>query len=409
MITKFVEVDFAQPLEPIYVDSHYNQLNILVRWGYLPLGIVRFPCQANACLFSAELLHREILQNFSWKLWELTVNGRLNAINDKSDLPAISVIVCTRDRAISLDRCLQKLAQLDYPIYEVIVVDNGSQDPVVAEIVKKHGFRYVCEETPGLDWARNRGCQEASYDIVAYIDDDALATPGWLRGIAYGFQDPQVMGLTGLVLPAELETDAQHTFEDYGGMSKGFSSFTIFKSRLNSRKLFWASSWGVGANMAFRRELFDQLGGFDVALDVGTPTNGGGDIEFFYRLVAAGYALRYEPAAVAYHVHRRDEETLKRQIYNNGRGFVAYLLTIIRNEPNKRFAVLYFALRWWFWEWLIKQTVRAFRRKDTKWALGLVLAELRGSLSALGAYYKSQKMVKAIKAKDLRDAVYQIG
>jgi hypothetical protein len=106
--------------------------------------------------------------------------------------------------------------------------------------------------------------------------------------------------------------------------------------------------------MAFRRTLFAAVGDFDVALDVGTPASGGGDIEFLYRAVSAGYVLRYEPAAMVRHVHRRDDASLQRQVYNNGRGFAAYLFTAARDHPQRRAAVLRFALRRWVWGWLLR-------------------------------------------------------
>lgn len=402
MLIKLVEVDFAQPLQPIYVDARYSQLSVIVRWGYLPLGMLRLQCQSNSRTFRVEQLQREILHTFGWQLWEHRVAGTLNQLNESTDdqtLPPISVVVCTRDRALSLERCLANLKQLDYPTCEVVVVDNCSSDTAVAHVVTRSGFHYVREDIPGLDWARNRGTKEAKYDIIAYIDDDALATPGWLRGVAYGFENSEVMAVTGMVLPAEIETPAQNDFEGYGGMGKGFEGYTIYRDELGTQDLFWASNWGVGANMAFRRSLFEQVGDFDIALDVGTPTNGGGDIEFFYRTVAAGYALRYEPAAMVYHVHRRDDSSLKRQIYDNGRAFPAYLLTIARNEPNKRLAVLWFGLRRWMWGWVLRQLISSLIRRD-KWTLRFAMTELRGSFTALQAYRKSQKVALQLRTVD---------
>jgi GT2 family glycosyltransferase len=219
--------------------------------------------------------------------------------------------------------------------------------------------------------------------------------------VAQGFEDPEVMVVTGLVLSAEIETPAQSDFERYGGMSKGFVNKTIRRDELSDQALFWSSTWGVGTNMAFRRTLFEAIGDFDVALDVGTPASGAGDIEFFYRTVAAGYTLRYEPAAMVRHVHRRDDASLKRQIYNNGRSFAAYLLTIARNQPRRRVAVLRFALRWWVWDWLLRRLLSSLIRRD-RWTFRFALAELWGSCSALWAYRESQKVaVRQLKAQRL--------
>jgi glycosyltransferase involved in cell wall biosynthesis len=400
VLTKLAEIDLKKPLQPIYVDARYSQLSVVVCWGYLPLGMMHFQCHSASRTISVEQLQSEALQTVGWQIWEQAVAGTLDKLNENTDRsrPPISVVVCTRDRPLSLEHCLQALAQLDYPAYEVVVVDNCSRDATVAQAVARSGFRCVREDTPGLDWARNRGIKETKYDIVAFIDDDALAAPGWLRGVAHGFEDPEAMVVTGMALPAEIETPAQGDFERYGGMSKGFVGQTIRRDELNDQALFWASSWGVGTNMAFRRALFEAIGGFDVTLDVGTPIGGAGDIEFFYRTVAAGYTLRYEPAAMVRHVHRRDSASLQRQVYYNGRSFTAYLLTIGRNEPGKRAAILQFALRRWVWDWLLRRLISGLIKRD-RWTLRFALTELWGSCSALEAYRKSQKRAWQPKAK----------
>jgi glycosyltransferase involved in cell wall biosynthesis len=392
MLLKFAEIDLLKPLEPIYVDKRYNWLSLLVCWGYLPLGMVRLQCHPNMHTFSVEQLKGEILQAFGWKLWEEALAGNLNRLETRSNqvLPAISVVVCTRDRPLSLEHCLQTLSNLDYPTYEVVVVDNCSTNRIVTQVVERSGFRYVREDCLGLNWARNLGIKETKHDIIAYLDDDALATRGWLRGLAQGFEDPGVMAVTGMVMPKEVETPAQMDFERYGGMSKGFASYTIRYNELSPKDLFRSYNWGVGANMAFRRSLFETIGEFDIALDVGTPARGAGDLEFFFRTVAAGYTLRYEPAAMVRHVHRRDKVALTRQIYNNGRSFAIYLLTIARKQPSKRPAVLWFMLRWWIWHWLLRRLIGSLIRRDW-WTFRFAFTELSGSSTALWSYRQCKR------------------
>jgi glycosyltransferase involved in cell wall biosynthesis len=401
VLTKLAEIDLRKPLQPIYVDARYGQLSVVVCWGYLPLGTMHFQCHSASRTISVEQLQSEALQTVGWQIWKQAVAGTLDKLNENTEQswPPISVVVCTRDRPLSLERCLQALAQLDYPAYEVVVIDNCSRDATVAQVVARSGFRCVREDTPGLDWARNRGVEEAEHDIVAFIDDDALAAPGWLRGVAQGFEDPEIMAVTGMALPAEIETPAQGNFERYGGMSKGFVGQTIRRDELNDQALFWASRWGVGTNIAFRRTLFEAIGGFDVALDVGTPTGGAGDIEFFYRTVAAGHILRYEPAAMVRHVHRRESASLQRQIYNNGRSFTAYLLTVARDHPRRRAAILRFALRRWVWGWLLRRLISSLIKRD-RWTFRFALTELWGSCSAPWAYRKSQNVaLQQLKAR----------
>ena len=111
-----------------------------------------------------------------------------------------------------------------------------------------------------------------------------------------GFGSPDVHAVTGLVLPAELETAAQMMFEDvYGGMSKGF----LMRLHVQGgRRPVYRPEWiGVGCNMAFRRDPLLDAGGFDPALDVGTPTGGGGDLDAFQRVLESGAAIVYRPDA----------------------------------------------------------------------------------------------------------------
>jgi glycosyltransferase involved in cell wall biosynthesis len=352
---------------------------------------------------SAQWLHSQVVNDFGWQVWQHYLTHTLEDHNraNEAELLPISVVICTRDRALSLERTLQSLACQDYPNFEVVVVDNCSRDKEVKQVIEKSGFRYAYQEHPGLDWARNLGIQEARHAIVAFIDDDALATPGWLRGLAHGFSDREVMAVTGLVLPAELESPAQIDFESYGGMGKGFASFTIRKEQVPGQAILWASAWGVGTNMAFRKALFDAIGKFNVALDVGTPTGGGGDIEFFFRCVAAGYTLRYEPAALVRHVHRRDAASLDRQVYYNGRSFPAYLMTIAGNNPEFRLMALRFGLRQWLWGWLIKRWITGKMQGDYLTA-HFAGVELRGALSSLGAYRRSRRSV-SIDRNDFKE------
>jgi glycosyltransferase involved in cell wall biosynthesis len=391
MLIQHVQIELSKPIEPIYVDYRYQRLFALVCWRGLPLGMLFLQCHPELRTFSAQQLQHEITKQFGWSMWEQMVTGALDRLEPRPGrvLPPISVVVCTRDRALSLKNTLASLAELDYPEYEVVVVDNCSREDATARAVQQSGFRYVREDRPGLDWARNRGVQEARFDIIAFIDDDAVAMPSWLRGIAYGFEDATVDVVTGMVLAAEIETAAQNDFEHYGGMSKGFIPYTIRRNEISGRDLFRSSNWGVGANMAFRRSVFKAIGGFDIALDVGTATCGGGDIEFFYRAVAAGHALRYEPAATIRHTHRRDHASLRRQIYNNGRSFAAYLMTVARNEPRRRRAVLWFGLRWWLWQWLIRRILVSVAQRDW-WTLRIALVELWGACSAPKAYRMAQ-------------------
>ena len=200
------------------------------------------------------------------------------------------------------------------------------------------------------------------------------------------------MAVTGLVTPMKLDTDAQRYFEDvYGGMGKGFQPRWVRRDRLPLGGVLWSSGFGVGANMAFRRAVFDSTGPFDPALDVGTATRGGGDIEFFHRVVAMGHTLVYEPSAIVWHEHRKDWAALKRQLADNGCGFACYLMACARNATVDRGQILRFALFDWGVAWLLRRLIRPRAHQR-----GMVLAEIGGALKAVSAYRRARQAAEAL-------------
>ena len=295
----------------------------------------------------------------------------------------ISVVVCTRDRSAALARCLASLARLDPSPHEVVVVDNAPSDGETARVVAATPFRYVREDSPGLDRARNRGIAEARHELIAFTDDDVEADPGWLRALAVPFADPAVAGVTGRVLPASLEMPAERLFQSYGnGMDKGESPRRFDPALLKPADLLRAQAVGVGANMAFRRQALAAAGGFDPDLDAGTPAAGAGDLDLFHRLLAAGFVLRYEPAAVVHHHHRRTMAELRRQLRDNGRSYVFYLRKVWRRRTVPRPAVARFAAGWA--AWLAGRLVRGLLGRH-RLPVGLLWAELAGAFTAFSS------------------------
>ena len=124
------------------------------------------------------------------------------------------------------------------------------------------------------------------------------------------------------------------------------------------KQLLWASNFGIGANMAFRKEVFDQIGRFDTSLDVGTPSHGAGDVEMFHRLVTQGHVFVYEPSMLVWHYHRREEKALQRQIRDNGRSFGCYLISCFRKKTVSRYSIIQFLLMEWFGKWNLRNLIR---------------------------------------------------
>jgi glycosyltransferase involved in cell wall biosynthesis len=310
---------------------------------------------------------------------------------------AVTVAVCTRNRAAHLSECLDAIAALDYPadLLDVLVVDNAPDDDSTRAVVARYPpFRYVREPRPGLDWARNRAIIEARGDIVAYTDDDVSVDTRWVRAIAAAFEEePHAMCVTGLVVPDEIDTDAQRLFEIYGGFGRGYSRWVyrvdVDAGERAANSYGGTGRFGTGANMAFRRAFFLREGLFDPALDVGTPANGGGDLEMFFRVLAAGHALVYEPSALVRHRHRREYAALRTQITNNGIGFYAYLARTAQAYPAARADVVRLGV-WWLWWWNIRRLLVSMVRRP-ELPRDLMIAELKGSLLGVRRYGRSRR------------------
>ena len=254
--------------------------------------------------------------------------------------PFISVVVCTRDRPEQIKKCLSRLAGQQYPRYEVVVVDNAPTSDALRKVVEGQPgggaeFRYCVEPRPGLSWARNAGIAAAASDVIAFLDDDDEPDEHWLAGVAAGFAGGERVGcVSGVVLPARLDNAVENLFEEIGGHSKGrgFVKETFSKSGPQS-PLWPLPPFGVGANMAFRREALDRIGGFDVALGAGTPTGGGEDTLAITLVMLCGYEVAYEPVALMWHHHRQDMASLNKQLHGYSVGLTAFYAALLRQRP----------------------------------------------------------------------------
>lgn len=252
---------------------------------------------------------------------------------DAATMP-ITVVVCTHERPALLHDALASIVALDYPDVEIVVVDNAPRTSETRDLVDVlfPTVRYVREDRVGLSWARNAGVAAASHEIVAFTDDDVIADPLWLRGVAAGFaRADDIACVTGLVPSGELRNAVQQYFDGrvhWARLTRG-RTFRLSEPPADLPMFpFCVGEYGTGANFAIRRDTVLGLGGFDTALGAGTETKGGEDLDMFVRVIFAGGAIAVEPAAIIWHRHRSDLDALRAQALGYGRGLGAWLLTL---------------------------------------------------------------------------------
>lgn len=218
----------------------------------------------------------------------------------------ITVIVCTYNRCKSLPTTLDSIARqrFEEPVeWEVLVVDNNSNDQtrqVVEEFSRRYTgrFRYLFEPRQGLSQARNAGIEAARGDILAFTDDDVTFEPGWLQSLTSDLETGEWAGAGGRIL--RRWTCAVPKWLSFQGPYErmSFPIFTFDKGEAQGQ----LDDFAAGANMAYRKEVFQKYGTFRT--DLGRRGNvllAGEEVEFARRLRSAGERLRYEPLAVVYH------------------------------------------------------------------------------------------------------------
>jgi O-antigen biosynthesis protein len=227
--------------------------------------------------------------------------------------PRVSVIVCTHNGGAALAECLEGITSLDYPDYEVIVVDDGSSD-ATGEIARRFAVRLIQTENRGLGAARNRGLAEANARIVAYIDDDATPDPHWLRYLVGTLLSTPHVGVGGPNIPP----GGQGAVADAVAHAPGGPTHVLLTDR--------DAEHIPGCNMAFWRAPLIDAGGFDPRFRVA-----GDDVDICWRLHECGWTLGYSPSAVVW--HRRRESV--RGFFRQQRGYGNAEALLERAWPEK--------------------------------------------------------------------------
>ncbi len=406
---KTLDVELAPPpTADLPVAARYRAARVLVRWFGVPVGTVSVPIVAGHVRLSdlAAAISRDLPRHVGpeWVRRALSAGVDPNAATlmalrpppPRHAAPTLSLVICTRDRPDDLALCLAAVAQLNPPPLEVVIVDNAPRTDATARLVQDSypQFKYILEKTPGLDHARNRGIRECSGEVVAFTDDDVIVDPSWIGAVGRAFAEDPALGLvTGLIEPYELETPAQALFEAYGGFGRGYQRQYLQSAAGTPLpwSLIGAGQLGAGANMAIRRVVFETTGFFDPALDVGTPTRGGGDHEMFHRVIKSGWLCLYEPAALVRHRHRRTLPELERLLYDYGHATRCFFERVRLNFPEDQ-PGLRRLQKWWWKHWAWKR-LREAVQIPTVFPPRLVRAEIRGYREGAGGYERARRQI----------------
>ncbi len=218
--------------------------------------------------------------------------------------PFISVVICTYQRPSFLRKCLGSVLSETYDPYEVIVVGQGPDQTskrVVEEFLETSPkLQYLHSETVGLSPARNMGCHRARGEVIAFIDDDAVASPQWLEGYAEIFQQTSpIPGMVGGRIDPVWETPKPRWYPSEREFLLGLYNIG------DEVRPFPETDLPVGANFAILRKAIDGQAGFDERLGFNIKRKhsmiAGEDSLVALRVKDAGYQIYYQPKAKVYH------------------------------------------------------------------------------------------------------------
>ena len=249
-------------------------------------------------------------------VWRLTLgrdhernwDAAAACVTDAS-LPSVSVVVPVRDGERTIAACLDALLAQEYPgRVEVIVVDNGSTDGT-SDLARSRPVVLVHEPRQGRAIARNAGIARSTGEIVAFVDADCVAEPGWLTMLVEPFADAGVGGVGGEIHSVPPVTAVQVYLDR---KEAGRQQYCVQGGRRKRHGFL------ITANAAYRRSVLSEVGGFDPSFITAE------DVDLGWRVRHAGHTLAYAPDAIVRHWLRETIRDLFRQRYGYGYGRVLF-------------------------------------------------------------------------------------
>ncbi|MFH1369299.1 MAG: glycosyltransferase [Elusimicrobiota bacterium] len=227
----------------------------------------------------------------------------------------ISVIIPAHNAEKTIIKCAESLMGLDYPDYEVIIVNDGSTDGTAAALKDFEGserLKVLNQEKSGPSVARNRAIMQAKGDFIAFTDADCKVDKNWLNELLKGFEvaNPyRIMGAGGDQLSPEDDTDFGKQLNDFL-RNIGFLSDYIKTS--TGTPSITATEHNPTCNAMYRKEVFDKVGYFQEDLWPGE------DVELDYRIKKSGFQLMFNPAAIVYHYRPENASKYRKMMFRYG-------------------------------------------------------------------------------------------
>lgn len=381
-----LDIELRSAYEDIPVPPGHDFADALLRWNGSAIARKRFEARRGRVHIGDvwQAAHQILGPALAARLVDSILPGTSLYVGPKLPETSRTVVICTRNRPADLVRCLDSLMVAPSLNLEILVVDNAPSDESTFEAVSRYPVRYIREPRKGLNWARSRGILAASNEIVLFTDDDVVVDAGWSAAMCEPFRNQNVAGVTGVVMPAELVTEAQKMFEQYGGFPRWFTR-TIFDS--STLPAVAAGRIGAGASMGVRRSVALKLHLFEAELDCGTEAQSGGDFYAFYQIIRAGYSMVSNPDAICWHRHRRTKSELRSMLYGYSVGVYTVLLRCLLQHGD--WGAFRPGLSWFVGHHL-PHLWRGVRRDPQVLPVDFTVAEIKGVFAAPRAYFRTK-------------------
>jgi glycosyltransferase involved in cell wall biosynthesis len=254
--------------------------------------------------------------------------------------PLISIVICTQGLRPTLARCLASLESQNCDNKEIIVVLNGARDETFMGEMARYPVRLLFEPRRGVCVARNTAIAHVRGELVAFLDDDVEAHPGWLHEIVKGFGNERIACVTGHVVPRGPTYLDRERFERLYSSPRAMSAWTLDTSDRRWVSRVRGERIGSGCNMAFRRSFLIDQTRFPEDLGAGSPIGCEDENFMFLQVVKRGFGLHHSPLAIVDHYFDGDLNGRRRRAAQLYTGGVAFTLNLLCEARGIRFRLL---------------------------------------------------------------------